>query len=339
MNMSELAKLAGVSKSTVSRALAGSELIAKETRDKIRELAERHSYRMNVRARNFRQQKNMLTIGVLIPSNGISDWVVADPFLLEMLGSISNALEEKGHELLLAKHSNNDPSWIEDFARTRNVDGIIVLGQSLYHDILNEIAAWYKTMVVWGAEMDGQNYCTVGSDNYLGGRLAAEHLLEQGRTRFAFLGDIRYPETRQRYMGYRDTLKEKKVEYKSELTTYSENTSDNARHSISKLLEKSEAFDTLIAASDLLAISAIKAIRDKGLRVPQDIAVVGYDNITLAGHTDPMLTTISQDRNIAGRLLVEKLYELIGTGSSSNAIIPTELVCRESSGARPFPPI
>ena len=331
MKMSDLARLAGVSKSTVSRALAGSELVTKETRDRIKKLAEQHGYRMNVRARNFRLQ-NILTIGVLLPSNGQPDWLVSDPFILEMLGSISDALEHKGHELLLAKHTNNDPSWIEEFARNRSVDGIIVLGQSLYHDVLNRTAEWYKNMVVWGAELEDQNYCTVGSDNYLGGKLAAEHLLAQGRTIFGFLGDTRYPETKQRYMGYRDAIKAANVEYRPELTTYSENASNTAHHSVSKLIKAAEPFDALITSSDMLAISAIKAIQNSGLSIPEDVAVVGYDNITLAGYTHPTLTSIKQDRALAGRIMVEKLFELIEHGESSSATIPTELVIRESSG-------
>jgi len=336
MKMSDLARLAGVSKSTVSRALAGSELVTKETRDKIKALAEQHGYQMNVRARNFRLQ-NTLTIGVLLPSNGRHEWLATDPFILEMLGSISDALEHRGHELLLAKHSNNDPSWIEEFARTRSVDGIIVLGQSLYHDVLNRTAEWYRNMVVWGAELEGQHYCTVGSDNFLGGKLATKHLLQQGKTKFAFLGDTHYPETMQRYMGYRSALQEAGIAYESELTTYSENASDHAHHSVSQLIDTAKPFDALIAASDMLAISAIQAIRNKGLSVPNDVAVIGYDNITLAAYTNPTLTSVKQDRALAGRLLVDKLFELIETGTTSNIIIPTELIQRESSGISETP--
>ena len=332
--MSDLARLAGVSKSTVSRALAGSERVTKETRERIQKLAEEHNYRMNVRARNFRLQ-NILTIGVLLPSNGRSDWLATDPFVLELLGSISDALEAKGgHELLLAKHSNNDPSWIDEFARTRSVDGIIVVGQSLYHEQLNKTAEWQKTMVVWGAEMPDQKYYTVGSDNYLGGKLATEHLLAQGRKKFAFLGDTRYPETRQRYRGYRDALKAAGLEYRSELTTDSENASDIAHQSVQHLLKAVPPFDALIASSDMLAISAMKAISGHGLAVPDDIAVVGYDNITLADYSNPTLSSITQDRALAGRLLVDKLFELIDTGKTENSIISTELVVRESSSIK-----
>ncbi len=335
MKMSDLARIAGVSKSTVSRALAGSERVTPETRQRIQELAKQHNYRMNVKARNFRLQ-NILTIGVLLPSNGRSDWLATDPFMLEMLGAIADALESKGgHELLLAKHTNNDPSWISEFARTRSVDGIIVVGQSLYHDELNRAADLHDAMVVWGAELPDQKYLTVGSDNYLGGKLATEHLLAQGRKSFAFLGDIRFPETKLRYDGYRHALEKAGLEYRSDLTTDSENASDIALRSISTLLQKKPAIDALIAASDMLAFSAIKALANFGLRIPDEVAVVGYDNVTLSQYSNPTLSSITQDRAEGGHLLVEKLFELMNNEpSSGNARIKTELIVRESSNPR-----
>ena len=331
MKMSDLARLAGVSKSTVSRALSGSDRVTEKTRERIQKLANEHNYKLDTRARNFRKQET-LTIGVLLPSNGRPDWLATDPFILEMLGSVADALEAKGsHELLLAKHTNNDPSWISDFARTRTVDGIIVIGQSLYHDELNRAAEFQDCMVVWGAEIADQKYITVGSDNYKGGRVATEHLLEQGRKNFAFLGDIRYPETKLRYQGYRDALRDAGLEYRSDLTTDSENASDIALQSISRLLREQPSFDAIIASSDLLAISAKKAIIDHGLRVPQDIAIVGYDNIALAKYSTPTLSSITQDRVLAGKLLVDKLFEKMESGQADSTTISTELVVRGSS--------
>ncbi len=331
MKMSDLARIAGVSKSTVSRALSGSDRVTKETRERIQKLAAEHNYKLDTRARNFRKQ-DTLTIGVLLPSNGRQDWLATDPFVLEMLGSIADALEAQGsHELLLAKHTNNDPSWISDFVHTRSVDGIIVIGQSLYHDELNKAADTQIPMVVWGAEMPDQKYITVGSDNYKGGQIATKHLLEQGRKRFAFLGDIRYPETKLRYQGYRDALRAAGLEYRSELTTDSENASDIALESISSLLKNTPSFDALIASSDLLAISAKKAIIDHGLRVPEDVAIVGYDNITLANYSTPTLSSITQDRLLAGTLLLQKLFEIRKNGTAKCVTIETKLIIRGSS--------
>ena len=329
--MSDLARLAGVSKSTVSRALAGSERVTKETRDRIQQLAREHNYRMNVRASNFRK-KELRTVGVLLPSNGDIDWLATDPFMLEMLGALSDALEERGqHELLLAKHSNNDPSWIDEFARTRTVDGIIVIGQSLYHEQLNETAEWHQGMVVWGTEIPGQNYYTVGSDNYQGGKMAAEHLLEQGRERIAFLGDKRFPETRERYRGYIDALKSAGLNNPLELRTDSDTGIHINEATLHEYLEQPPSFDALIASSDTLGINAIRIINNHGYSVPEDIAVVGYDNITLSEYCNPTLTSISQDRKAAATTLIDKVFELMDTGKTTSETIPTHLVVRESS--------
>lgn len=331
MKMSDLAKLAGVSKSTVSRALADSPRVTLETRERIKKLAEQHNYRLNTRARNFRL-KNTLTIGVLLPSSGREDWLASDPFVLEMLGSVADALESRGgHELLLAKHSGYDPSWLEEFAMNRSVDGIIVIGQSLYHEQLKRIAKLNPAVVVWGAQLEDQNYLTVGSDNYLGGQLATQHLLEQGRRNFLFLGDTRYPETQQRYKGYRDVIEAAGLQCRSEVITESENNNNAELAHLEATLRNGAPFDALVASTDMLAISAIKVITRQGLSVPNDVAVVGYDNITLADYSSPTLSTITQDRMSGGALLVDKLFELIDQGHAENVVVETKLIRRESS--------
>lgn len=330
MKMSDLARIAGVSKSTVSRALADSELVNPETRQMIKELAKKHGYRMDTRARNFRL-KNILTIGVLLPSNGTDKWLATNPFSLEMLGALTDELELRGHELLLAKHSNSDPSWIKDFVANRSVDGIIVLGQSLYHDILNEIAEEYHHLVIWGATIPGQNYVSVGSDNYLGGQLAAKHLLERGRKNFVFLGNRNCPETTLRFEGFRDQLVKTAPKFDPTLLDCSENQSDTAIRLVSQFIDDGHPVDGLFASSDILAISAIKAMHSKNLSIPEHVSVVGYDNISLASFLNPPLTSIAQDREVAGKLLVDKLFNLIERKPTQSELIPTELIVRDSS--------
>ena len=330
MRMSDLAKLAGVSKSTVSRALADSDRVTLETRKRIQGLAKEHNYRMNVRARNFRLQE-VSTFGVLLPSTGQSSWLASDPFVLEMLGSISDALEEAGgHELLLAKHSSNDPAWIEDFAKTRSVDGIIVIGQSSYHQQLNVLANTEKNMVVWGAEIPGQNYVTVGTNNRHGGYLATKHLIDQGRKRIIFIGDLNHPEIQQRRLGYLSALDEAGLEFHPHAEELVISNTLLNQAAFAQFLDEQNP-DAIFASVDMLAISCINAMHKKGMTIPGDIAVVGYDNIILAQHINPTLTTVKQDARLAGHLLVEKLLELINLGMSDNGTIPVELIVRESS--------
>jgi len=328
--MSDLAKLAGVSKSTVSRALADSERVTKETRERIKALAAEHNYRLNSRARNFRTQER-LTIGVLLPSTGSGGWLSSDSFVLEMLGSIADALEEAGgHELLLAKHSSEDPKWIENFHNARNVDGIIVVGQSVFHEQLNRLAESETRMVVWGTEIPGQKYISIGSENQLGGYDATKHLIHQGRTRIAFIGDTDHPEIKSRSTGYRKALSEHGLEPiggTENLVRYSNQIN---REAFQKFLLDSKP-DAIFAAFDILAIHSISLVLNAGLKVPQDVAVVGFDNITLAKHFNPSLTTVNQNRQLAGRLLVQKLMDLIEFGETTPTIIKNDLIVRESS--------
>ena len=327
MKMSDLAKIAGVSKSTVSRALAGSDLINIKTQEYIRELAKKHGYRKDMRASNFRM-KQMLTIGVLLPSDGTDSWLAENPFILEMLGAISDSLELKGHELLLAKHSNSDPSWIKHFIENRSVDGIIVLGQSIYHDIINEASANCRNLIVWGAHLPDQNYVAVGSDNYLGGQLVAEQLTKRNKTKLAFLGDIRCPEPNLRYQGFKDYLVNAGLP--EPILINSEESRNSVTSNFAKFLAGSNNIDGLFTANDLLALSAIQIAQDAGIKVPEDMAVIGYDNISLLKYINPSITSVSQNRKLAGSMLVDKLLALINDEVAENEFIPTELVIRDS---------
>ncbi len=331
MKMSDLARIAGVSKSTVSRALADSERVKPETRRLIKALAKEHNYRMDTRARNFRL-KNVLTIGVLLPSDGRDHWLATNPFILELIGALSDEIESHDHELLLAKHRNSDPAWLEDFVVNRGVDGIIVLGQSIYHDILNRIAASYSKMIVWGACIPGQNYISVGSDNYRGGQLVAQHFLQRDRQRTLFIGDARTPETQQRLHGFRDSLIAADPNREPRVLDCSDYQTDAVSAAIEHYLEANpHSIDCIFASNDAIAISAIQELHKADWSIPGDVSVAGYDNISLSSYLNPGLTSVSQDRKLAARILVEKLLQLVAGKATSSTQVPTELIVRESS--------
>ena len=328
MKMADLAKIAGVSKSTVSRALAGSDLINKETQEHICALAKKHGYRKDMRASNFRM-KQMLTIGVLLPSDGTDSWLAENPFILEMLGAISDELELKGHELLLAKHSNSDPSWIKDFIENRSVDGIIVLGQSVYHDIINEAALNCKNLIVWGAHLPEQNYIAVGSDNYLGGKLAAKHLLSRNKKKLAFLGNIKCPEPDLRYRGFKETII--RAGLPEPILIRTEESRNSVADNFGQFIRDGHLIDGLFTANDLLALNAIQIAQDNRMNVPNDLAVIGYDDISLLKYINPSITSVSQDRKIAGKMLIDKLMAIMSDKDVTREYIPTELIIRDSS--------
>jgi len=328
--MADLAKLAGVSKSTVSRALANSPLIPAETKENIVTLAKKHNYRLNKRARNF-HSKETLTIAVLIPDTKEKDWRLSDPFFLELLGSIADTLNDQHHELLLSKTSSGAKEWAVTHVQQGTCDGIILIGQGTQHAEINALAESDIPFVVWGGLLEDQKYCTVGSDNRLGGNKACAHLLQKGCRHIAFLGDRRLPEVSLRYDGYKAALLEKGLNTEAALDVSAPFGGDAAYQAIVDFLGKDAPLDGIFACSDVIAMAAIRALGEKGLRIPDDVAIVGYDDIALAAYYSPPLTTVNQDCKTGGQQLVARLLEIIQGGKATSLMLETNLIERAST--------
>ena len=328
--MQEIADLAGVSKSTVSRALSASPLISERTRESIVEIARQHGYRLNKRARNFKSSAT-LTIAVVVSEPNRAEWSFSDPFFLQLLGCIADELDRRGHELLLANVGVDIDEWISRHIVRGNCDGAIVIGQGFSHEQINTIVDAPAPMVVWGGRLALQNYCTVGSDNRLGGFLATKHLLAQGRSRIGFVGQWHMPELGLRYAGFLDAHKEAGVAVHESLTIDAGVSSAAAQIAFGELLQRNVEIDGAIAASDVVALGVMRATLKTGRRIPDDIAVVGYDDIAVAQSMSPSLSTIRQDYDRGARLLVDKLLKLVvGKNVRSKMLVP-ELIVRESS--------
>lgn len=330
--MQQLADLAGVSVSTVSRALAGNPLINVKTRDRIAALAAEHNYQINENARNFRLQRTNV-IAVVLMLDVKSEQHISDMFFLEMLGAIADALSAQNYDLLLAHSPVDDVADIYISRVFRQSDGIIFIGQGNQHGKLNEIADLGNPMVVWGSNLTDRHYCTVGSDNVAGGYLATKHLLNLGRKNIVFMGDINMPEPRQRYEGYLQALKEKNIKADHSLQIDVPFEMSHASEAINQLLQQKISFDGAVCCSDLIALSAIAALTESGLSVPDDVAVVGYDDIALASYSSPSLTTVRQNIVQGGRVLVQKIMAQINGDKVADSVLKTELIVRRSSGA------
>lgn len=328
--MTEVARRAGVSLSTVSRSLAGHTRISEATRRRVREIAESLGYHLDVSASNLRTGVTR-TIAVVIPLTHATRQRLSDPFFLEMLGALADELAARGYSLLLAKITQPPASWIAGLIKTRRADGVIVIGQSLHHRELNEAAISDIGMVVWGARLKGQRYVTVGSDNVGGAYSATSHLIEQGCRRIVFLGDPAVPEVRARRDGHLRALASAGISRVPALEVPVRFGSDAAYDGVSALLDAHADFDGVFACSDVIAMSAMRALMERGRRVPADVAVVGFDDIPLAAYTTPPLTTVRQNCNAGARMLVDKLLQVMAGQVAEPEVIPTELVVRASS--------
>lgn len=331
--MQELADIAGVTRGTVSRALSDSPRVNEKTKARIRKLAEKHNYRVNQQARNFRLRKTGV-ISVVFMLDIKSEQHMSDPFFLEMLGGIADCLAEHDLDLFLAHAPVVDVLELPKSRVFQNSDGVIFIGQAAQHEKLNVIAKSDTPIVVWGAPMPDQAYCRVGGDNVNGGYLATTHLLETGRRSIAFFGDVDLPEIALRFSGYQKALQEQGVEFNADLQVDIPFEMQHAREALRGFLANNRRFDGAICSSDVMALSVLATLNESGLRVPEDVAVVGYDDIGLAQYGSPSLTTIRQNIRQAGRALVESLLTIIKGEEIADTTLSSELVVRQSSGAR-----
>ncbi len=330
LQMVDIARLAGVSTATVSRALSGSELVKPQTRQRIAELARSVGYTINVGAQNLRLGENN-TVGVVIPYDAKTKQHISDPFFLAMLGSIADALTDAGYDMLLSRVDSERLDSLAGLHNTGRAKGLIVIGQWGHHDQLNELALRRVPIAVWGAQLAQQLYCTVGSDNLAGGYLATKHLLSLGRMRIAFFGDIALPEVALRYEGYVRAHAERGMQPDVRLLLRMPFVAEGARAAITDFCYPPVACDGVFAASDLLAMTTISLMLSRGIKVPQDVSVVGYDDVDAASHFHPALSTIRQPIAMAGQVLVDSLMGLVRGEAIAPRVLPTELVVRESS--------
>jgi DNA-binding LacI/PurR family transcriptional regulator len=328
--MVDIARLAGVSISTVSRALNGSDLINPDTTKRVQELARSLNYSINVGAKNLRSGDNR-TVAIVIPFDRVTRQTISDPFFLGMLGSLADALTEQGYDMLLSRVDADHLDKLAEVYDTGRARGIIVIGQWGHHDQLNALASRNVPLVVWGAHLPRQLYCSVGSDNVAGGQEATAHLLSQGFRRIVFLGNTELPEVALRYQGYLLAHKALHIGSAPELQINVSFSAQQAREGVEQMLLRNLRFDAIFASSDLIAMTAISVLQSRGLRVPDDVAVVGYDDIDAAGHFHPPLTTVRQSIDAAGSLLVQALGKVMEGEVVEPQLTPTHLVVRASS--------
>ncbi len=330
LKMADIAKLAGVSVSTVSRALAGSPLIPQAQREKIEAIARGQGYVVNAAARNLRTQTTQ-TIGIVMPWGHETGQTMTDPFLMEMVGHLSEEVIRRGYDILLTKVATPKDGWLNALIQSHRFDGMLMIGQSDQHAAIDTVARGYAPMVVWGERLSGQQYGTVGLDNVLGGRLAAEHLLALGRHRVRFLGPIGVPEVDSRYRGYLQAMAESAQPADDSAQIDCRFTPESAYQAVQALIDSGDSFDALFCASDVIAGGARDALLERGKRVPEDVALCGFDDVALARTMSPPLTTIRQDLGEAARVMVDLLFRKMKGENPPSVFIPARLIVREST--------
>ncbi|RJY08121.1 LacI family DNA-binding transcriptional regulator [Aurantiacibacter aquimixticola] len=331
----DIAYKAGVSQPTVSRALRGDKSVSEKTRERIKQIARDLNYTVDKNASSLRSQRSN-TIALLFFEDPTPDESMINPFFLSMLGSITRACAARGLDLLISFQRMED-DWHTQYQDSHRADGLILLGYgdyTLYEARLKELQRQGTHFARWGSVTSDHSGSTIGSDNYGAGCLAGEHLIAQGRRKIAFLGhaDGHYPEFHQRYRGLRKALGEAGLSIDTTLQRDAITTEEAGHAAMADLIASDAEFDALFAASDLIAIGAMRALAEAGLSIPGDVAVIGFDDIPAASFTNPPLTTIMQDIKGAGDRLVETLLAKVEGRDAPDNRLPTRLIKRASTG-------
>lgn len=330
----DIAALAGVSQPTVSRALSGNPAVSAETRARVFAAAEALNYKVDKNASNLRRQATR-TLALLFFEDPAPGETQINPFFLSMLGAITKRCAVAGYDLLISFQQLSG-NWHVDYEDARRADGLILLGYGNYLEYLPRLEQLVQQgthFVRWGSLRPGQLGTTIGSDNLGGGLAATRHLIERGRQRIAFIGTANEgaPEFLDRCEGWRAAQAEAGLVADPALMRAANSSEEEGYAAARNLLAAGAAFDAIFCVSDLVAIGAMRALAEAGRHVPDDVAVVGFDDQPAASLTNPPLTTVAQDARHAGTVLVETLLDRLRGEIPSPQALPARLVVRGSS--------
>jgi len=331
----DVARLAGVSTATVSRALNGTGQISAATRAAIDAAVERLGYRPNTIARSL-VKRTTQTIAVMVPD-------IADPFYPALVKAIQALADEQSYTILLCT-SEGDPEREEnylDLLRAKQVDGALVDGLVLPRARLAHFVEEGFPMVSLDRDIDFPSIPLVQVNNRLGAQLATEHLVRLGHTRIAHVtGRTHVRISAERQSGYEEELTRLGVPVDPALVAAGDFTEEGGYRATLELLERRPSFTALFAANDVSALGALRALSESGKRVPDDVSVVGFDDLWLAAYLTPPLTTIRQPLAEIGRLATELLIDVLRGKRRSRRvrhILRPELVVRASTARAPGP--
>jgi LacI family transcriptional regulator len=332
----EVAFEAGVSTQTVSRVINGRPDVSPETRDRVQRVIERMRYQPSALARSLIQQRSY-TLGVV--TAGLKHIGPS-----RTLNGITQAVEEAGYTLLLKelpRYDTDNITPIFDALLSRHVDGIIwavpEVGDNRKPFVSLPLQLSVPIVYISMAAQEGLS--SVSIDNYLGGRLATSHLIEQGYRRIGHIsGPLDWWEARQRMAGWRDTLRECGLDAGEICWEEGNWSSASGAQAAEKLFAQYPEMDALFVSNDQMALAVLQSCSQSGPRIPQDLGVVGFDDIPESAYFSPSLTTVQQDQYQMARIAVEEIIRIIQTSWQGDAtaerksiLLAPTLVVRQSS--------
>lgn len=335
----EVARRAGVSRTTVSFVLNNvrDQGISEATRNRVLQAAQEIGYEPNAAARTLAGGTTG-TVALVIPK---AAHLYVDAFLGQFAASINQECHRHGLKMLIesSDEEGREPGGFVDLVRSRSIDGLIVINPSvLGRAHLQRIAAASIPMVVLGAGLLDVNYHTAGNEPSAAAKMATRYLIDLGHRAVAFVNFARpeYLAVNARERGWREAMAERGLSVDPAWVAYADISAASGYVATQELLARGVTFTALLAGNDTIAFGAIKALKEAGLRVPEDIAVVGYDDIPMAEFASPPLTTVRSDSIGLGRDAMDMLRALL-RGETYSATDrhqqPVTLIVRESCGA------
>ncbi|MGC5325086.1 LacI family DNA-binding transcriptional regulator [Brevibacillus sp. SYSU BS000544] len=327
--MTDVAKKAGVSVATVSRVLTGKDNILDETRKKVLLAVEELNYRPNKLARNLRKLESK-TIVAVVPD-------ISNIFFSDIIRGIETVAQQNGYYVLLGNTHNDIQSEIDyiEMVKEKLADGVILLTARIPKEEIISISQ--ELPVVLACEyVDGADIPTVTIDNISSARKVVNHLVALGHQRIGFIsGPLNVILSRDRLKGYRQALLAHDIPVDESLIQEGDFRIESGYQMASRLLALSQPPTAIFAANDEMAIGAIQSIKEKGFQVPQDIAVVGFDNIRITTIVEPALTTVNQPKFAIGCKAMEILLKIMNNEpiERKQIVLDDELVIRQSCGA------
>jgi len=326
-SIKDIARLARVSHPTVSRALQNSPLVNAATAAKIRKIAEASGYRPSAVARGLVTRRTR-TVGLVVTT-------VADPFASEVACGIEQAANDHGYAVFLANSNavaEQERKVVQALAE-RRVDGIIVTSSRVGSDYLPMLAQLNVPMVLVNDQYPGEFVHSVMIANEDGSRAATEHLIKLGHRRIAYVGDRSgYQTETERLEGYKQALGAAGIEFDGKLAVRGDGRAAGAAEAMEALLKLAEPPTAVCCYNDMTALGAMRAIRARGLRVPEDVSVTGFDDLFFAEYLEPPLTTVHQPMRRMGEMAMENLLKLMsGEDSVAQVKVEAELIVRGST--------
>lgn len=331
----DVAERAGVSRTTVSLVLnmAKGVQIAEETRQRVLRAAEELGYVPDAAGQALVKRRSR-TVGLVLTR--APHHIASDAFLSQILENLTNSMRDHGLRLILdIVEGVDDKDSYLNLVRSRGIDGILFSGPRFDDEALRALHEEGFPTVLMG-QLPGTEFNWVDIDNRAAAKQAADYLISLGHRRVAFITNASpsYAAAAQRLQGYQDSLEQAGLDYQERWVRYGDFDLQSGYEQMSDLLDGSPQLHAVFIASDVVAFGALAAIRERGLRVPEDIAVVGFDDVPMARFVDPPLTTVHLPADELALHSNNMLMKLIDgeTLKENQVLLDTHIVVRESSG-------